>query len=72
MPQDFTVGREVMRVSATDFDDKENSAIRYTLQAMNPQDEGYFMIDKTSGVIYLNKSIDVNILYLLLNRIIEF
>lgn len=60
VPQDLPVGREVMRVSATDFDDGDNGTVRYYLSAMNFSDEGYFRIDKETGIIYLQKAIDVS------------
>lgn len=60
MPQDLPVGREVMRVSATDIDDGNNSVVRYNLSSKRPDDAAYFRIDHESGVIYLNQVIDVS------------
>ncbi|KAK0157584.1 hypothetical protein PV328_011310 [Microctonus aethiopoides] len=58
IPQDLPMNREVMRVSATDIDDGNNSVIRYNLYAKRPDDSGYFVIDEKTGVIVLNKTID--------------
>ncbi|XP_029659182.1 DE-cadherin [Formica exsecta] len=60
VPQDLPVGREVMRVSATDIDDGNNSVVRYSLSSKRPDDAVYFRIDRESGVIFLNKVIDRN------------
>ncbi|XP_063231568.1 DE-cadherin [Bacillus rossius redtenbacheri] len=54
MPQDTPTNREVMRISATDIDDGENSRVTYSLED-NP---GYFRIDSSTGVIFLDKPID--------------
>lgn len=61
VPQDLPVGREVMRVSATDIDDGNNSVVRYSLSSKRPDDAVYFRIDRESGIIFLNKAIDVSI-----------
>lgn len=61
MPQDLPLNREVMRVSATDIDDGNNSVVRYSLSPSKPDDGVYFRIDRNTGVIYLNKTIDVSI-----------
>ncbi|XP_011700823.1 PREDICTED: DE-cadherin isoform X2 [Wasmannia auropunctata] len=58
VPQDLPVGREVMRVSATDIDDGINSVVRYDLIAKKQEDSSYFRIDRETGVIFLNKTID--------------
>lgn len=60
VPQDLPVGREVMRVSAADIDDGNNSVVRYSLQSKRSDDAVYFRIDPESGVIFLNKAIDVS------------
>nr|CAD7462753.1 unnamed protein product [Timema tahoe] len=56
VPQDLAVGREVMRISATDIDDGNNSRVAYSLER-NP---GYFRIDSNNGVIFLDKPIDMD------------
>lgn len=61
VPQDLQVGKEVMRISATDIDDGNNSLVFYNLD--NQLDSSYFRIDENSGVIYLNKTIDVSIFF---------
>ncbi|XP_050421332.1 DE-cadherin isoform X2 [Adelges cooleyi] len=58
VPQDLLSGTEVMRISATDIDDGINSAIQYDLSPRVPQDSGYFRIDQSTGVIYLDRFID--------------
>lgn len=50
-----------MRISATDIDDGNNSLVFYNLD--NTLDSSYFRIDENSGVIYLNKTIDVSIIF---------
>lgn len=57
VPQDLPVGREVMRVSATDIDDGNNSVVRYSLSPKKQEDGVYFRIDHETGVIFLNKTI---------------
>ncbi|XP_044580517.1 DE-cadherin isoform X2 [Cotesia glomerata] len=58
VPQDHPLNAEVMRVSATDIDDGNNSVIQYSLTASrNTDDDSYFKIDEKTGVIYLNKTI---------------
>lgn len=61
MPQDLPQDREVMRISATDIDDGNNSKVLYDLQAVRIEDRGYFRIDQNTGVIFLNRTIDVSI-----------
>ncbi|RZF43960.1 hypothetical protein LSTR_LSTR006768 [Laodelphax striatellus] len=61
--QDLPVNREVMRISATDIDDGNNSIIHYVIDPdLNDehaeQDAKYFRIDKSTGIIKLNKPID--------------
>ncbi|CAG9112803.1 unnamed protein product [Plutella xylostella] len=57
VPQDLPSGREVMRISATDIDDGNNSIVHYSLDTNSP-DQAYFYIDPDNGVIFLNKTID--------------
>lgn len=65
VPQDLKKGNEVMRISATDIDDGNNSRVIYDLEAKMPADSEYFRVDKNTGVIYLDKEIDVSALYLI-------
>ncbi|XP_061941953.1 DE-cadherin isoform X5 [Apis cerana] len=58
VPQDLPLSREVMRVSATDIDDGNNSVVYYSLSPKKPEDGVYFRIDRNTGVIFLNKTID--------------
>lgn len=60
VPQDLVSGREVMRMSATDIDDGNNSIVHYSLDSNSP-DQQYFFIDPDNGVIFLNKAIDVSL-----------
>jgi len=62
VPQDLLSKSEVMRISATDIDDGINSAIQYDLSPRMPQDSNYFRIDQNTGVIYLDRAIDVRII----------
>ncbi|XP_057317879.1 DE-cadherin isoform X1 [Microplitis mediator] len=58
VPQDHPPNAEVMRVSATDIDDGNNSVIQYSLTASrNTDDASYFKIDEKTGVIYLSQAI---------------
>lgn len=59
VPQDLAPGREVMRISATDIDDGNNSIVVYDLEPRAKEDDKYFHIDKNTGVIFLDKIIDV-------------
>lgn len=54
------VGKEVMRVSATDIDNGNNSVVFYRLDAKKIEEDVYFQIDENSGAIYLRKPIDVS------------
>ena len=64
VPQDLPLGSEVMRVSATDIDDGNNSVVRYSLMSKKSDDSAqYFRIDINTGVIFLNKTIDVSTYY---------
>nr|UZM07822.1 cadherin 3 [Geocoris pallidipennis] len=58
VPQDLLPGREVMRISATDIDDGNNSIVVYSLQSIPDDSKNYFKIDNRTGVIYLNRAID--------------
>lgn len=49
-----------MRVSATDIDDGNNSVVYYNLSPKRAEDGVYFRIDRNTGVIFLNKTIDVS------------
>lgn len=60
VPQDLSPGREVMRISATDIDDGNNSIVLYDLTSKGSQDSQYFHIDRNTGVIFLDKPIDVS------------
>ncbi|XP_049959690.1 DE-cadherin [Schistocerca serialis cubense] len=59
-PQDLKLGQEVMRVSALDIDDGNNSIVSYDLEPApkQPTDRKYFRIDRSSGVILLDSPIN--------------
>jgi len=48
-----------MRISATDIDDGKNSIVEYELHPINDEERGYFRVDRGTGVITLNRTIDV-------------
>ncbi|XP_078053729.1 DE-cadherin isoform X2 [Augochlora pura] len=58
VPQDLPLSSEVMRVSATDIDDGNNSVVHYSLSPKRKEDGVYFRIDSRTGVIFLNQTID--------------
>jgi hypothetical protein len=49
-----------MRISATDIDDGNNSIVLYELEPKLEVDEGYLRIDANTGVIFLNRTINVS------------
>ncbi|XP_065341407.1 DE-cadherin isoform X3 [Cloeon dipterum] len=63
VPQDKQPGTEVMRISATDIDDGKNSIVEYDLQPMDERERGYFRVDRNTGVITLNRTIDIKAPY---------
>lgn len=58
MTEDKQVGKEVMRITATDLDDGDNSVVMYELLTNKGNHHKYFRIDPKSGVVYLEKPID--------------
>lgn len=60
VPRDFGVGQVVMRISATDIDDRENGTVGYKLDMHpdNPNDLDYFQISEDTGEVSLKKPID--------------
>jgi hypothetical protein len=61
VPQDLRPGSEVMRISATDIDDGNNSIVAYELHTLREDERGYFRVDRATGVITLNRTIDVSL-----------
>ncbi|XP_059477254.1 DE-cadherin isoform X2 [Neocloeon triangulifer] len=59
VPQDMRPGSEVMRISATDIDDGKNSIVEYELHPIREEERGYFRVDRSTGVITLNRTIDI-------------
>jgi hypothetical protein len=49
-----------MRISATDIDDGNNSIVAYELHTLREDERGYFRVDRATGVITLNRTIDVS------------
>lgn len=72
VPQDLSIGREVMRVSATDIDDGNNSVVRYSISPKRLDDEIYFRIDRNTGVIFLNHTIDVSTYRSILSQLLIY
>ncbi|KAG8306866.1 hypothetical protein J6590_037459 [Homalodisca vitripennis] len=58
VPQDLPPGQEVMRISATDIDDGNNSIVFYDLEPKVAEDGKYFHIERSTGVIFLDRVID--------------
>ncbi|XP_014282551.1 DE-cadherin isoform X2 [Halyomorpha halys] len=60
VPQDLPPKREVMRISATDVDDGNNSIVMYSLEPRSADiyNKTYFQIDSKTGVITLDRVID--------------
>lgn len=58
MSEDKKVNHLVMRISASDLDDGDNSIVQYEI--LPEKDHQYFRIEKDNGLIYLNKAIDKN------------
>ncbi|XP_054263289.1 DE-cadherin-like [Macrosteles quadrilineatus] len=58
VPKDLVPGHVVMKISATDIDDGNNSKVFYDLQAKKPEEANYFHIENNTGVIILNRDID--------------
>lgn len=56
IPADLQVNKIVMPITSYDFDDGENSIIKYELLPV--KDYQYFRIDENNGLIYLSRSID--------------
>lgn len=56
VPKDTQIGKVVMRVSASDLDDSQNSIVKYKFKP--EKDYHYFSIDENNGLITLNKTID--------------
>lgn len=63
VPKDLDVGRNVMRIAATDIDFGENAHITYNLTHVQANDAGYFVIDRNTGIISLKKPITVSFIH---------
>ncbi|CAL8115153.1 unnamed protein product [Orchesella dallaii] len=71
VPRDLSTGQVVMRISATDIDDRENGTVWYKLDSHpdSPGDLDYFQISETTGEVQLKKPIDANTHQFLLRAI---
>ncbi|ODN00523.1 DE-cadherin [Orchesella cincta] len=71
VPRDLSTGQVVMRISATDIDDRENGTVWYKLDSHpeSPGDLDYFKISETTGEVQLKKPIDANTHQFLLRAI---
>ncbi|EDW61365.2 DE-cadherin [Drosophila virilis] len=56
MSENTMLDAVVMSISASDFDDRNNSIVEYEI--LRERDFQYFRIDKESGIIYLSRPID--------------
>lgn len=56
MSEDTPVSSVIMRISASDLDDGDNSIVEY--EVLPDKDHKYFRIDKNNGQIYLARPID--------------
>lgn len=56
MSEDMVANKVVMRISASDLDDGDNSIIEYEI--LPEKDSQYFRIDKNNGLIFLARAID--------------
>ena len=70
VPENFSVGQEVVSVFAFDGDDGEHGRIEYEITAGN--DEGKFDIAVTQGVIYLNGLLDYESIQLYTLTVVAF
>lgn len=64
--QDTSVGTNVLKVAASDEDADNNGVVVYSLYARSREDEGYFEINRESGIITLKKALDVSNCFILL------
>lgn len=54
--EDMIIGAEVIKVVASDYDDGDNSIVKYEIVAN--RDYQFFNIDADNGIIYLQRTID--------------
>lgn len=58
VPENATVSTSVLRVCATDADDGENGAVEYAISRRQSDREGYFAVDRRTGVVSVNRPLD--------------
>ncbi|XP_050541407.1 protein dachsous [Daktulosphaira vitifoliae] len=56
--ENATVSTSILQVFAADVDDGENGVVEYSINRRQSDKEGYFAIDKRTGVISLNRPLD--------------
>lgn len=54
--EDTQINKSILSISAYDFDDGDNSVIKYEL--LQEKDAQYFRIDENNGLLYLTRPID--------------
>lgn len=58
VPENATVSTSVLRVRATDVDDGENGEVEYTISRRQSDRDGYFAVDRHTGVVTVNRPLD--------------
>lgn len=56
--ENATVSTSIMQVYATDVDDGDNGAVEYSISRRQSDKDGYFAIDRTTGVVSVNRPLD--------------
>ena len=56
--EDTRIGTIITRVQARDADEGQNGEILYSLSRVDPNEKGYFIIDKYDGTIRLGRGLD--------------
>ena len=57
--EDIPIGSVLTTVKATDADEsRQNGVVEYQLTRVQPADRGFFLIDRSTGIIRLNKRLD--------------
>lgn len=58
VPENATVATSILRVYATDVDDGDNGRVEYSISRRQSDKEGYFVVDRHTGVISVNRPLD--------------
>lgn len=56
--ENATVATSILRVFATDVDDGDNGLVEYSISRRQSDKEGYFTVDRNTGVISVNRPLD--------------